>query len=701
MFEPSIALYDDQVNNDVTVAILLLALWAVLARGLYRLPFRKTAHKLRRASRWLFAGTVLAVLLVPTRLVTILVLGGYGSHFAMDRLWIGMPLAGVPAIFALVLTLPRLKRFAVEEVPDRTAAPTDEQRLRAAAPAISLPARAAAIGSLVTLVRLIFAPAPPLFVPVLVTLAVVGAWVLVLSRRHRARTTGGTVRPMLHGRARTRRNLLGTVTVLALVAAYAAWDWQASRLPDSYSMMDHTMTYGSGPAAGHGHLAAGSTRTTAESISVADLTGPRTGTPDKRFTLTATEAKMNLSSGAVIDAVVFNGQLPGPELRVREGDLVEVTLVNKTRNVPTTIHWHGIDVPNAEDGVAGVTQDAVAPGKSHTYRWVAGQTGTYWYHSHQQSSTQVRRGLFGPLVIEKKDAPQPANVKEFMLSSHVWDTDKGEVTSLNADDTLRREAVAPGTPVRIRLVNSDNFLKTFTLTGAPYKVTALDGNDVNAPTDLSRVKLPLGGGGRYDLEFVMPDGPVRFADLAAPQAGLLLSPDGKGELAPLTEVPEFDPTRYGTALPTEFGPDSTFDRSYELILDNKPGFFDGNPYYLWTINGSVFPDVPMLMVREGELVKMTIVNRSFLEHPMHLHGHRVLVLSRNGKRVTGSPVWLDTITIVDGETYEVAFKADNPGLWMDHCHNLTHAAMGMTVHLGYENVHTPYRAGRATGNVPE
>ncbi|MCC5581457.1 multicopper oxidase domain-containing protein [Microtetraspora sp. AC03309] len=701
MFEPSIELYDDQVNNDFTVAILQLIFWAVLARRLYRLPFSKTAHKLRRSSRRLVVGVVVGALLVPARLFTILVMGGYGPQFAADRLWIGLPLVAVPTIFALVLTLPRLRRFAVAEVADRQAPPTPEQRLRAAAPAVTLPARAVTIGALIAFARLIFAPTPPLFIPALLTFAVAGGWILVLGRRHRARTAGADVRPMPRGGARTRRNLVGTVTVLALIAVYAAWDWQTSKLPDSYSMMDHAMTYGDGPeVSGHGHLAAGAGGAKVPSVSVADLTGPRTGVPDKRFTLTATDARMKLSSSAEVDAVVFNGQLPGPELRVREGDLVEVTLVNRTRDVPTTLHWHGVDVPNAEDGVAGVTQDAVAPGKSHTYRWIAGQTGTYWYHSHQQSSVQVRRGLFGPLVIEKAD-PGPANLKEFTLAAHVWDTDKGEISSLDSYDTLRRETVPAGTPVRIRLVNSDNFLKTFTLAGVPFKVTALDGNDVNAPTELSKVKLPLGGGGRYDLEFVMPAGPVRFADLAAPDAGLLITPDGKGELAPLLEAPDFDPTRYGSPRPTPFGPGSDFDRSFQLILDNKPGFFDGTPYYLWTVNGSVFPHIPMLMVREGELVKVTVVNRSFLEHPLHLHGHRVLVLSRNGKPVTGSPVWLDTVTVVDGETYELAFKADNPGVWMDHCHNLEHAAMGMTIHLAYENVHTPYLAGRATGNVPE
>jgi plastocyanin len=113
------------------------------------------------------------------------------------------------------------------------------------------------------------------------------------------------------------------------------------------------------------------------------------------------------------------------------------------------------------------------------------------------------------------------------------------------------------------------------------------------------------------------------------------------------------------------------------------------------------PDTPMQMVREGDLMKTTFVNRSFMDHPMHLHGHHVLVLSRNGEPVSGSPWWADTLNVAPGESYEVAFRADNPGIWMDHCHTLDHAAEGMTMHLGYEGVTTPFEAGRATGNRPE
>lgn len=109
----------------------------------------------------------------------------------------------------------------------------------------------------------------------------------------------------------------------------------------------------------------------------------------------------------------------------------------------------------------------------------------------------------------------------------------------------------------------------------------------------------------------------------------------------------------------------------------------------------------MFMVQEDDFVKMTFVNRSYEDHPMHLHGHEFQVLSKNGEDITGSPWIVDTLNVAPGEIYEVAFEANNPGLWMSHCHNLEHAEAGMMLHLGYEGITTPYLMGTGTNNMPE
>lgn len=132
-----------------------------------------------------------------------------------------------------------------------------------------------------------------------------------------------------------------------------------------------------------------------------------------------------------------------------------------------------------------------------------------------------------------------------------------------------------------------------------------------------------------------------------------------------------------------------------------PGFLNGMPGWWWTINGRMGRHVPMFMVDDGDTVRMTVTNSSGEVHPMHLHRHHVLVLSRDGVAASGSPRWVDSLNVGNGETYEVAFVADNPGIWMDHCHNLPHAREGLMTHLAYEGVGTPFLLGHDSGNEPE
>jgi FtsP/CotA-like multicopper oxidase with cupredoxin domain len=482
---------------------------------------------------------------------------------------------------------------------------------------------------------------------------------------------------------------------LAGLLAFVGWSWYESRLPATYNVMDFgEPDYGGGrvPAAGaHGVHAFGHA---SRGTSVADLHGDRKRSPDARFALTAKKATIRLASGRTIDALTFDGRSPGPELRVRQGDLVQVKLVNQDVSRGVTIHWHGVDVPNAEDGVAGVTEDAVLPGKHHVYRFRAKQVGTFWYHTHQVSSKDVRRGLFGAIVIEpRQTATEDLDVA---LVAHTFDG----IPTLNANDRLERRAVPPGSRVRLRLVNSDSVQRRFTLDGTRFRVVAIDGTELNRPTEIQNVTIEVGGGARSDLAFTMPETPVRLS-LVDSDAGLVLSSTGKATASPTVARPDFDPTTYGRPAATPFDASSAFDRRFELTIGRKPGFFDGRPGLQWSINGGIFPDVPVFVVEKGDLVAMTITNDTKAVHPMHLHGHHALVLSRNGEAITGSPWWVDTLNLKRGDTYEIAFRADNPGIWMDHCHNLPHAADGLTMHLVYAGVTTPFSVGDDARNQPE
>jgi FtsP/CotA-like multicopper oxidase with cupredoxin domain len=478
---------------------------------------------------------------------------------------------------------------------------------------------------------------------------------------------------------------VGIVSLLAL-AGWIGYAWYQSRLPASYNAMDYgVMDYGGGPPQNHAQH---------PHRRVDTLKGPQTGTPDVRVTLTAEQAEIRLDSGRTVQAWSFDGQVPGPELRIRQDDLVEATLVNKDIDDGVTIHWHGVDVPNAEDGVAGVTQNAVMPGGRYTYRFRAHQVGTFWYHSHQVSSEQVRRGLYGALVIGPRKPPAAGTLD---LATIVHDL--GGRPVLGHSDEVQRRAVSTGTPVRLRLINSNDSPERFVLSGTPFRVVGIDGTDVNGPTPVEGQAIQVGAGARYDLAFDMPDSAVRLGVVGS-DAALSLSADGRTDLPEAEAGSDFDPAGYGRPAATPFD-DAHFDRSFEMKIGQSFGFLDGRPGRHWSINGRIFPDTPMYVVRPGDLVKMRIVNDTGAVHPMHLHGHHALVLSRNARPVTGSPWWVDTLNVLANEEYEIAFRAGNPGLWMDHCHNLVHAGDGLTMHVVYEGAWTRFELGDAPGNHPE
>ena len=163
---------------------------------------------------------------------------------------------------------------------------------------------------------------------------------------------------------------------------------------------------------------------------------------------------------------------------------------------------------------------------------------------------------------------------------------------------------------------------------------------------------------------------------------------------------ELDLLGYGSPADVGFDVEAA-DRSFDYDIGRRPGFLDGKPGMWWTVNGRMWPDVPMYVVAEGDVVRMRIHNGSSEAHPMHLHGHHAVVLSRNGDPATGSPWWVDSLDVGPDDTYEIAFLADNPGVWMDHCHNLPHAAEGLVAHLMYDGVTTPYVVGGDTANQPE
>ncbi len=496
---------------------------------------------------------------------------------------------------------------------------------------------------------------------------------------------------------RDRVRLLVAVALSVALVGPVGWMWWHSRLPSAYTAMSMGYAdYGGGPrpAAGAGHDGMGGMGGTddGESVSVPSLDTEATGPPDVVVDLTARAERFRLASGQRVDGFTLNGSSPGPVIEATVGQLVEVRLHNESVRGGVALHWHGVDVPNAEDGVAGVTQDAVPMGDDFTYRWVAPHVGTFWYHSHQMSNEQVAGGLLGGLVVRPAT---PSTERDVLGIAHVYGGDQ----TLNGRTGEQRIEAAPGERVRVRLVNTDNGPQTAWVSG-PFRVLAMDGYDVTEAGEVTGKGVHIPAGGRADVEVSVPtDGSATRVQLLG-DIGFVVGP--AGSKAPLPEQPEddVDPLHYGTPAPTGIDT-SSFDRNFEYSIGRRPGFLDGRPGLWWSVNGHLYPDMPMMTVREGDVVRMRISNHSGQLHPMHLHGHHAVVLSRDGVAATGSPWWFDSLDVRNGESYEIAFLADNPGIWMDHCHNLKHATEGLVTHLAYEGVTTPFKLGEDSGNEPE
>lgn len=504
--------------------------------------------------------------------------------------------------------------------------------------------------------------------------------------------------------------VVAVVVAIALGAGALAW---SSTLLGEYSVM----TLGSGGhGSEHGGVGRGAT-TDASAASAAVPGGPVSVTaltvdPDRpadvRVELTARQETIDIAGGRSIEGYTLNGTSPGPEIRARQGDLVEVLFTNASVADGATLHWHGIDVPNAADGVAGITQDAVPVGGSYTYRFVAEDAGTYWYHSHQISHVQVKRGLFGAIVIdpvpdaasgqaEAATGPADAAGPDVTAMLHVYD---GQHT-LNGRAGDERVPAPPGSTVRVRVVNTDDGTAAV-WSAAPFRVIAIDGRDVNRPTAVRDQRVLLPAGGRIDVAVPAPQSGKAVRLHVGGARSMIIGDMSAARSAPEASQPKetLDLLAYGTPKPLDFDPTRP-DRTYDYVIDRRFGIVDGRPGNFWTINGRMYPDVPMFDVAEGDVVVMRVRNDSSDVHPMHLHGHHVVVVSRDGVAASGSPWIVDTLDVRPGETYEVAFLADNPGIWTDHCHTLPHASDGLVAHVMYVGVVTPYTINGTAGNRPE
>jgi FtsP/CotA-like multicopper oxidase with cupredoxin domain len=425
------------------------------------------------------------------------------------------------------------------------------------------------------------------------------------------------------------------------------------------------------------------------------------GSAPGEYTLAAAERPISLVPGTATPALSYGDGFPGPALRVRQGERLRVRLVNRL-DLPTTIHWHGLRLPNAMDGVPYLTQRPVAPGEAFVYDFTPPDAGTFWYHPHYASLEQLGRGLAGALIVEEREPPPFDADLLFVIKD--WNLDEGG--QFNAPTSSRAAAragtfgslhtingvrepiynVPAGGLCRLRLLNVDvTRIFKILLEGAEGSVIALDGHPLADPQPLGL--MSLGPGMRADLALRAPAAvgtEVRLvnASASAPwtMARLRATPPvrplaGKAPRLNLNPIPE--PDLAGAEV---------------LRLSFSAGLGSGRIVcgsaaplpILWSINRQVWSDTPVLppplaVLRRGRSYVLELHNATPHPHPIHLHGFAFKLLQSSAREI--APHFADTALLSPKERLRVAFVADNPGDWMLHCHVIEHQATGMTGYL--------------------
>lgn len=426
-------------------------------------------------------------------------------------------------------------------------------------------------------------------------------------------------------------------------------------------------------------------------------------------------------AGRTVTAWGYGDSIPGKAIRASVGERLRITVSNELPE-QTSVHWHGLAVPNPMDGVPGVTTPSIQPGESFGYEFVVPDSGTHWFHPH--TGLQLDTGLYAPFIVDDPAdpgaydeewilvlddwtqgvGPSPQEVYDGLVAEGGADAqpgmmgggtrpmsgmghggmgmDGGDVTYpmflINgkpaADpDVLRAKR---GDRVRLRIINAGaDTVFTVAVGGHQMRVTHSDGFAVR-PVNAQSVRIGMGE--RYDAIVEVADGvfPVVAEPVGKTGYGLAVIRSASGRMPR-------DPRPSGlSAYPTTAAvlqaasgvalPGGDPQTTHDVVLSGSM-----SPYR-WTINGATYDNARPLTVKAGEMARLRLSNMSMMSHPIHLHGHTFQVGA-----AAGAGPRKDTLLLPPMASAEVDLLADNPGRWMLHCHNAYHAEAGMMTRLDY------------------
>ena len=413
---------------------------------------------------------------------------------------------------------------------------------------------------------------------------------------------------------------------------------------------------------------------------------------------------------------LYDGVSPGPVIRARQGEEVNVRFVNNLPQ-PSTLHWHGIRIDNAMDGVPHLTQHAVQPGETFDYRFTVPDAGTFWYHPHDRSWEQVARGLYGLLIVDEPEPIAQAFHQDIAIVADDWRLGEdgqideasfgqmmdwshagrlGNTLTLNGQDLLDIP-VEYGDRIRLRLCNTCN-ARVLELRIEDQRVwlIALDGQPV-APRELTDGYISLAPGERADLVIDITDNASSaITEISGGQrlvAAHLTLPATVPPGLIFNRSPSRLPAPSLPANPLSTDLDLASALAVDLLMEGgamgamAQAMHNGqmkdirtlvSAGVVWSLNGTAgMTDDPLFSAQRGRTVTVDLRNDTQWPHAMHFHGHHFQVIERDGA-ATNNDAWKDTVLIEPQKAAKIAFVADNPGKWMIHCHMLEHQAAGMT-----------------------
>jgi FtsP/CotA-like multicopper oxidase with cupredoxin domain len=415
---------------------------------------------------------------------------------------------------------------------------------------------------------------------------------------------------------------------------------------------------------------------------------------------------LEIAPGKVIKTTAYNGTVPGPVLRLKEGRPVRIDVTNDS-GYPNLVHWHGLMIPSLQDGAVEEGSPIIEPGKSLTYSYVPKPFGTRWYHSHAMAMTDLTKstysGEFGFLIVEPAAGDPGSYDREVLLAAHHWEgrwvsmqdikkgppPDNGLEVMYHAA-TLGDRMLGHGEPVRVRegervlfrvLNASGNMGISLALSGHRFKVLALDGNPVPTPATVDVLKLDVAERADVIVEMNNPGvwvfGATDDEDRNMGMGVVVEYANRRGE--PTWSGPidsKWDYTVFGRPGAAAAAPDETISLKFEKIPGGRGG------YNRWTINGKSWPDTnPLFTVEQGKRYRLLLNNNSGDEHPVHLHRHSFEITKVGDKPTSG--VIKDTISLPRFSTAEVDFVADDPGPTFFHCHHQDHMDEGFAGLITY------------------